>query len=498
MKIRRRKLWLLSLLVVGIAAGWAGMHWMFAEAYCPRLFEVMLYVWAPVVTVLVLLWASFTKNNAPVVQLLSVIGLFAGILFPVALAGSYLSSLPEVQVVYCPPRACDEAEFARSLREAGRLQAAIEAARACLTRVPTSQSEEICLDMCAQELSLSLYEVANPDALPDPNDEDWLMYCEESRAYLEEAHTVAQQYRLVEVIRSIEERQRRVIGTCALPTPTPTPTPYVQPLEIEVLRSQRGNEQAWVDLRVLQGNVLLRDLEANDFSLSANGNSLPFVFESREADDPVCLIAVVDNSGSIAPGITEIRQALELLNDARKPGDELGMVIFGSRWRISVSQTPSEDPLNPTVVDASGGNTALWDAVLVGLETAELCSVDNRYLVVLTDGDDNHSQQLDGDSLTQARELARRAANQGVSICTIGVTSEVTEIEPLRQIAYGCEYAYAENFDGVASLFVQLFGYVRDFYRLQVDLNRIPTGGRILLEVMNASEVTIDFTNRNP
>jgi Mg-chelatase subunit ChlD len=133
----------------------------------------------------------------------------------------------------------------------------------------------------------------------------------------------------------------------------------------------------------------------------------------------VCLIAVVDNSGSIHPGLEQIRDALEKLNDARKPGDELGLVVFGTHQEVDIWQNPSPDPLDTVGVDASGRMTALWDGVVEGLEAADSCSADNRYLLLLTDGHDTDSQRLGGDSETQAREVARRAREQGVNICTV-------------------------------------------------------------------------------
>ena len=195
------------------------------------------------------------------------------------------------------------------------------------------------------------------------------------------------------------------------------------PLEIEVLRARRGERDVLIDVRVWERGQILRGLKAGDFTLLVNSRSAPFTFEARRADDPVCLIAVVDNSGSVAPGLSQIREALGKLSAARKPNDELGLVVFGAHDEIFVRQAPTPAPLNTQGVNASGDYTALWDGVLEGLETAQGCSAANRYLVVLTDGHDNDSRRLGGDSMTQAREIARRAATQDVNICCLLYTS---------------------------------------------------------------------------
>jgi len=503
-RIRRRKFWLFSLLLAGAGAVWAGKSWLFVAARCPRLQDAILYALAPVGAMIALLWASLTRGDSPVTKLASIAGLFGGILIVASVSGSLLSTVPEVQEVYCPAHACEQAEFARSLRAEGKLEVAEEVARACLEGTPATPNEAACQETCARELAMVLYQASDPSALPQQWDESKRRCCEEAADQLEEAHAVAQQHGHTDLALSVKERQQRLSEACATPVPTPIPTPWVPTptptpsIEIEVLRAQRTDEYALIDVRVLQGGQPLQELQAEDFALFTDGQPLYFEFEARSADDLVCLIAVVDNSGSVYPGLEQIRDALGKLNDARKPGDELGLVVFGAHNEVSIWQDPSSEPLDPAGVDASGQMTALWDGVLEGLTAARSCSADNRYLVVLTDGHDNDSQRLGGDSETQAREIAGRAAERGVSICTVGVQSEVLEPEPLRLAVYGCGYHPAENFDEVASLFTDLFGYVRDFYRLQLVPAAVPPQGKVTLRVLERMEVTVDFARQTP
>lgn len=494
-RIKQRRLWLFLLFLAGAGAVWVGKSWVFVEAHCPHLLDFLLYTWAPIATFVALLWAVLTKNDSAVVQLLSVVVLTLGILLPVSLGGAYLSEVPQFQAVYCPSRACDEVEFVRSLRQAGRTEAAAEAARNCVEIETSSEDDYACVRQCAEELVQILYETANPDSIPQWGDNNWFSRCQAASALLAEAHSVAGEHNLEAWTLTVEERQCRVEVACATPTPYVIPTPA---LEIEVLRTQQREQEALFDVRVLLDGQPIRDLGAEDFSISVGGQSVPFAFESRQADDPVCVIAVVDNSGSISPGLSQIRAAIEQINQTRKPSDELALVVFGAHTDISVEQLPSLGSLNPAVVDASGARTALWDSVLVGLETAQSCSADYRYIIALTDGNDNDSRQVSGDNLERAREVARRAEAEGVGICTVGVRSDVLEPGPLRQAAHGCGYFPAENFDEVASQFVAIFGHVRDFYRFRVGVQYVPPDRGVLLRVMNVKEVTIDFTDSTP
>jgi hypothetical protein len=239
----------------------------------------------------------------------------------------------------------------------------------------------------------------------------------------------------------------------------------------------------------------VEDIPKEEFALFVDGESTSFTFQEHPPGDPVCLIAVVDNSESIEPGLEQIRRALRKLNNLRKPADELGFVLFDAHNRITVYQMPIPSLLDPNKVDASGELTALWDGILEGLEVAGRCTSEDRYLIVLTDGDDNDSRRIPGeglckvsDSLFQAEEVARRARNQGVNICTIGVYSESLKPEPLRSAAYGCAYYEAKDWEDIIALFERIIGDVRGFYRLQAE---VPPGARVALRVWG-KEVEID------
>lgn len=480
-RIRRRWGWFLFLLLAGVGAVWAGKSWLFVEAQCPRLQDVVLYGVAGGLTLLALLWATLTRNDAPVAILGSIFGLAVGILLFSTVGGGVLSTLPHLQAVFCPARICEQAQFVESLRASGKLQAAEEAARDCLDMKPSTQAEKDCQQRCILELVRTLYEKSDPLLLP-AWERGREQACGENSSCLDEALRLSTQYGQGDLAQMIQERQRRLGEACATPMPHVTPTPVIQ---VEVLRTRYSEREAFVDVRVVQGGQTIQNLKAKDFRLFSERGPLPFHFEARSSDDPVCLIAVVDNSGSVRPGLEQIREALRKLNDARKPGDELGMVVFARHDEISPWE-PSNAPLPTDKVNATGSLTALWDAALVGLETTQSCHYSNRYLILLTDGHDNDSQRLKGDNPTRAREIAGQALKQGVSICAVGVASRDLEEEPLRLVATGCGYYPAENFDQVASLFYELFGYMRDFYRLRVEPGVVSPSSRITLQVLGA------------
>lgn len=488
-KLRRRMGWFLFLILAGMGAGLAGKFGLFVEARCPRLQDTVLYAVAGGATLLALLWAAWTRNDSLAAIAGSIVFLPVGILFVASWAGGLLSTWPPLQSVYCPPRICEQAQSVRSYRESGKLDAAEEAARECVRRNPLTQAEENCRKQCAEELVRVLIEKSDPNSLP-PWERGREQACGGASNRLKEALELCDDYGLSEDLKQrVQERQRRLDEACATPTPYVSPTPTVR---AEVLRARHTEKKAFIDVRVFRGNQSLQNLKEEEFRLFCEGKPVRFEFEVRASDDPVCLIAVVDNSGSIRPGLAQIQEAIRKLNEFRKPMDKLGMVVFARHDQISVRE-PSEAPLPADKIDGKGALTALWDATLVGLKTAQSCPYPNRYLILLTDGRDNDSQELKGDNRARAQEIARRAAEQGVSICTVGVASKDLEEDPLRLAAHGCNYYPAENFDQVANLFQDIFGSIRDFYRLRVEPSVVPPDSKCTLQVLGA-EVSFGFS----
>jgi len=279
-----------------------------------------------------------------------------------------------------------------------------------------------------------------------------------------------------------------------VPTLTLAPSPTPRDIRVDILSNKRTGQQISVELKALEAGTSVFRLRRSDFDLTIGNIPIPFSLEERNADDPVCLVVVVDDSGSIIPGLEQIRAAIRALNDKRKPGDQIGLVLFAGSDRVEVKQVPSDSPLNEMVVTGQGQRTALWDGMLKGIELARSCSVDTRYLLVLTDGSDNSSVKLKGDDSERALLIASLAEEQGLGICTVGVESEALKEDPLMLAAYRCRYSRAADFDALTSLFQEIFGYVRHFYRLEFSTDLIPAESKsVTLRVLNTASVVISL-----
>ena len=140
------------------------------------------------------------------------------------------------------------------------------------------------------------------------------------------------------------------------------------------------------------------------------------------------LLLAVDLSGSMATadfsdgaGAPASRLAVvrELLGDflARRDGDRIGLLVFGSAPFVQLPFTRDravmESMLNEMVVGMAGARTMLGDALGLAAKVFEESALEERVLVLLTDGNDTGSR-------VAPREAARLCADRGIRVFTIG------------------------------------------------------------------------------
>jgi hypothetical protein len=156
---------------------------------------------------------------------------------------------------------------------------------------------------------------------------------------------------------------------------------------------------------------------ADAFAVTENGETIeglrvaPVVEE--EEPPPSTVVILFDISGSAAgePIAAARDAAIGLVETVVPQGVEVGLVPFGNAAEVAVEPTDQVDVLRAAIADLeAGGNTALYDAVVLG---AELFAdrEGERSIVLFTDGGDNTSEASDRGS---RRRLSRgwRATHQ--------------------------------------------------------------------------------------
>lgn len=145
-------------------------------------------------------------------------------------------------------------------------------------------------------------------------------------------------------------------------------------------------------------------------------------------------------------GVREVVQAFV----AGREGDRMALIVFGTAAYLQAPLTDDLDTivelLDRTEVGMAGPHTALGDAIGLSIRTFEASEIDQRLLILLSDGSDTASRM----SPINAAEIA---ADRGVEIFSIGVgdpdaTGENrVDLATLQTIANrtGGEYFFAED-----------------------------------------------------
>jgi Ca-activated chloride channel homolog len=203
---------------------------------------------------------------------------------------------------------------------------------------------------------------------------------------------------------------------------TPAPAP---PAQSQTGRSQqpvfrsRSSELVVLPVTVTDDRGrLVTDLPQDRFTVYDDGRRQDVAAFSSE-DNPVSIALVIDDSGSMRHKLPEVVAATLAFARASHPEDELLVIEFNDEVRDALDGrrlTAADIPaLAATLRTLSpAGQTALYDALMDGLEHLDSSTHARRVLILISDGGDNVSHAtLD--------EVLDRAQRSNVTIYSIGL-----------------------------------------------------------------------------
>lgn len=135
-----------------------------------------------------------------------------------------------------------------------------------------------------------------------------------------------------------------------------------------------------------------------------------------DTDAPVSIGILFDVSGSMSgEKITNARNALERFINTSHPRDEYNLIAFNKRAQLLMDKTrDGEAILNKLTLVEPKHNTALYDAVYLGVERVTRGSHRKKALLIISDGQDNASRY-------SFKEVRRLMKESDVVIYSVGI-----------------------------------------------------------------------------
>jgi Ca-activated chloride channel homolog len=186
-----------------------------------------------------------------------------------------------------------------------------------------------------------------------------------------------------------------------------------------------GDERVMVNTDLVTLNVSVTNpdghavpgLDKSAFTVFDNKARQQISFFSDD-DAPASVAVVFDTSGSMSGRkIARAKEALADFIQTSHDRDEYFLIDFNSQARLLLDRTRDGDALSRklTYIEPHG-NTALYDAVYLGIEKVMRGAYQKRAILLISDGEDNESRY-------SFNELRRSLRESDVTIYAIGVST---------------------------------------------------------------------------
>ena len=200
------------------------------------------------------------------------------------------------------------------------------------------------------------------------------------------------------------------------PTPTPQPDDDV---DIDISKPVSIK----TDLVTLTATVTdvygryVSGLTKNAFTITDNGVPQEITFFG-DSDAPVSIGILFDVSGSMnGEKIAKARTALSRFINSSHPSDEYFLIAFNNKAQLLMDRTrDGEAVLSKLTLVQPRHNTALYDAVYLGLDRVTRGSHQKKAMLIISDGQDNASRYNFG-------EVRRLMKESDVVTYSVGILS---------------------------------------------------------------------------
>ena len=202
------------------------------------------------------------------------------------------------------------------------------------------------------------------------------------------------------------------LGQKAQESPADKPqNPAVQTLKVDV-------DLVLVNATVTdQLNRYVSGLEEEHFQVWEDKVEQKIEYFSAE-DVPISVGVIFDVSGSMKDKISTARDAAATFLRTGNPEDEYFLIEFANNPQVASDFTTDVTKLqNKLLFTPAKGMTAMYDSVYLGLEKLKEGSNPKKAILLITDGEDNHSRY----TFSQVKEFVKE---QDVQIYGIGIVDD--------------------------------------------------------------------------
>lgn len=149
---------------------------------------------------------------------------------------------------------------------------------------------------------------------------------------------------------------------------------------------------------------LVPDLENSDLRLFDNGLERALTSLFLE-DGPASIVFVLDVSGSMKKAAAYVDDAVQHILRNSADGDEFAVIEFSNGPQLTVEFTSAEQKIRERLqMLTPAGRTSLIDAAVRALKEVKHGHNSRKAIVVISDGQDNHSRNARLDAIRQAME----------------------------------------------------------------------------------------------
>ena len=198
--------------------------------------------------------------------------------------------------------------------------------------------------------------------------------------------------------------------------PTQKPSALADGLEVRMkpLRVDINLVLVPVNVTDAHGSPVM-DLVLQDFKLFEGETEQKIQYFYSE-DAPISIGLILDFSSSMGNKLDDLREAVDEFFKNADPQDDYFVITFGNKPKLFADTTQSTATIQARLADAKAkGNTALADAIYMGINKLRSAYYKRRALLIVSDGGDNVSRH----SLGSVRRLAKEADAQiyAINVC---------------------------------------------------------------------------------